>query len=1058
MGDVGQNVREEIDLITRGGNYGWNYREGTIAGPRGSPPAGVTFAEPIWDTDRNTANSITGGLVYRGTRFAQLYGQYVFGDYAQNRVFAMTFPANGPVQVQQITTETAPAGFGADPGNGDILIASIASGAIRRLVYNSTATGTPLPANLTATGAFSSVANLTPAAGVVAYDPNVTFWSDFAKKRRWFSVPALADKITFAAEGNWTFPTGTVWVKHFDLELTRGDPATARRLETRFLVKTAGGVYGVTYKWNAAQTEATLVPEEGLTETITINDGGMNRPQVWRYPSRSECLQCHTPVGGLALSFNTPQLNRSETYASGVANQLTALSGAGYYTAAIPNPSTLRALASATDTSATVEYRVRSYLAANCVQCHQPGGAARGNWDARIETPTASAGLINGTLVNDAGDSANRVIVFGDAAHSMLLTRISTRAALKMPPLASSELDAADINLVASWISAVEAPVIMTQPTDQAGNVGDSVTFTAAASGIPPATYQWQKNGTNLAGATNSTLVLSNLQLADAATYRVIATNSSGSATSNGAVLTVRAKPSITTQPQSNAVFVGGSVTMVAAAGGAPTPGFQWQKNGINLPGATSATLTLNNIQLGDAGSYAFVATNSAGVATSRFARLVVLLPQPNAILYTATAYPTAATVNGNIGLDYLLTNVGTRNWGASHYLSIRDSNGNYVAFAPLIGANSGENRTVHLGFAAPATAGVYAYTVQALEGGVEFFNTQVTFTLTVLARQPNSITYNSTNFPIRATPGSNLIFNYNVTNAGTKNWGANHFLSLRDGASNFSQFASLNGVTAGASKTVNLNFTAPVLPGTYPYYVQALENGVEFFTAQANLTLTVLAAQPNAVVYTPTRVTDNVTPGVTVNLRYSLSNAGTATWGASHYASLRDGSGNYLSFVPISGITPGGRTSVAFSFVASTVPGTYTYSVQALEDGVEFFDSQDLVNLTVQATPISNAATYSATTFPISAARSATVNFSYSLTNRGTKTWGANHYLSLRDADNVFLSFQPLSGTAPGASKTVNLSLVAPSAPGIYTYRIQGMESGVEFFNMTDSLVLIVP
>ena len=454
LGDVGQGAREEIDLITKGGNYGWNYREGTIAGPKGGPPAGAVFIEPIWDADRNTASCVIGGVVYRGTRFAQLFGRYVFADYGANRLFIMTFPSSGPVQVENSISISGPVGFGTDPRNGDVLIASISTGKILRLIYNTTATGTPIPTTLTATGAFSDLATLAPAAGVVAYQPNVSFWSDYANKRRWFSVPALANKITFAAEGNWTFPAGTVWVKHFDLELTRGDPSTARRLETRFLVKTASGVYGVTYKWNTAQTEATLVAEAGETESIAINDGGTMRTQVWRYPSRAECLQCHTPVGGQALSFNTAQLNRTVTYGATSANQLAALASAGYFTTAtIPDPATLRALAPSDDTSATLEYRVRSYLAANCVQCHQPGGAALGNWDARIQTPTDSAGLLNGSLIDNRGDAANRVIVPSDLSHSVMLARISTRGSGQMPPLGSNELDLKNIALLTNWIT-----------------------------------------------------------------------------------------------------------------------------------------------------------------------------------------------------------------------------------------------------------------------------------------------------------------------------------------------------------------------------------------------------------------------------------------------------------------------------------------------------------------------------------------------------------------------------------------------------------------------------
>jgi glucose/arabinose dehydrogenase len=134
LGDVGQGAREEINLVTKGGNYGWSYREGLVAGPRANPPAGVVFSNPIWDADRTLAGSITGGVVYRGSRFPDLAGRYIFGDYVRNRIFAMTIPVTGAVTVETLLTEDSPVAFGTDPRNGDVLIASIATGAIRRLV------------------------------------------------------------------------------------------------------------------------------------------------------------------------------------------------------------------------------------------------------------------------------------------------------------------------------------------------------------------------------------------------------------------------------------------------------------------------------------------------------------------------------------------------------------------------------------------------------------------------------------------------------------------------------------------------------------------------------------------------------------------------------------------------------------------------------------------------------------------------------------------------------------------------------------------------------------
>src|SRR5207247_459066 len=101
----------------------------------------------------------------------------------------------------------------------------------------------------------------------------------------WFSIPKTNLTITFSPNGNWSFPTGSVWIKHFELELTNGVPSSRKRLETRFIVKNTDGVYGMTYRWDSA-TNATLAPESGTNDVFVINDGGILRTQVWHYPSR----------------------------------------------------------------------------------------------------------------------------------------------------------------------------------------------------------------------------------------------------------------------------------------------------------------------------------------------------------------------------------------------------------------------------------------------------------------------------------------------------------------------------------------------------------------------------------------------------------------------------------------------------------------------------------------------------------------------------------------------------------------------------------------------------
>jgi uncharacterized repeat protein (TIGR03806 family) len=453
VGDVGQGAREEIDIVTRGGNYGWNYREGKIARPGSpAPPAAFTAIDPIHDYPRSQGLSVTGGLVYRGQRLSQLFGAYLFADYGSGNIWALRYTEGKPVSVQLLTNDRDLVAFGVDPRNGDILMADLGEDRIKRLVYNDQPMGDPFPLLLSETGAFADLLTLQPNPGIVPYDLNVPFWSDHAQKQRWFTVPDMNQFISFSRTGNWAFPTGTVWVKHFELQLTNGVPQSTRRLETRFIVRDTNGVYGITYRWDETQTNAVLVAEQGMDESFLISDGGITRTQIWHYPSRSECLACHTDAGGLAVGFNTAQLNRDVNYGEAVANQIEALNAAGYFSTNITGIHTLPALAPTADNSHSLEYRVRSYLAANCAQCHQPSGPGLAFFDARISTPTLAAGLINGPLNNFGSDPANRVIKSGSPEQSMLLKRISTRGPGQMPPIDSTVVDTNAIQLVNAWI------------------------------------------------------------------------------------------------------------------------------------------------------------------------------------------------------------------------------------------------------------------------------------------------------------------------------------------------------------------------------------------------------------------------------------------------------------------------------------------------------------------------------------------------------------------------------------------------------------------------------
>ncbi len=455
-GDVGQNLWEEVNILQAGKDYGWNYREG-LHPFTGTPPDGLSFEDPIWEyphsgSSTNSGRSITGGVVYRGTRLSQLIGHYVFADFANGNVWSLLYDGSTVSSFQRITTTSLIAEFGEDPSNGDILAATL-NGSILRLTYTDPPVGDPLPPTLADTGAFADLATLTPHPGIEPYSVNTPFWSDNAIKTRWFSIPDTNLLVTFSSSTPWAAPAGTVWIKHFDMEMTNGVPESRRRLETRFLVQTTNSSYGLTYRWDETQSNATLVPEEGLNETLLIDNGlGEIREQTWRYPSRGECAVCHTPVAGHALSFNTPQLNRTGSIASQTGNQIELLSRLGYFTNPPATTTNLPAFSAVDDASATISHRVRSYLAVNCVQCHQPGGVARGEWDARYSTALANAGIINGPLANTFNNAANRVLTPGNADLSMLLQRIEQTGPNHMPPLATYIPNQPAIDLLKAYI------------------------------------------------------------------------------------------------------------------------------------------------------------------------------------------------------------------------------------------------------------------------------------------------------------------------------------------------------------------------------------------------------------------------------------------------------------------------------------------------------------------------------------------------------------------------------------------------------------------------------
>ncbi|MDB6065402.1 MAG: hypothetical protein JWR26_1610 [Pedosphaera sp.] len=328
-----------------------------------------------------------------------------------------------------------------------------------------------MPPLLSQTGAFKDARDLIPADALIPYDLNVSFWSDGAMKSRWMALPndssSKPQKIGFIPTGEWNFPEGTVFVKHFDMVMDETRPEIKRRLETRLLMRDGtGGVYGVTYKWRPDNSDADLLGTN-LTETLLIKTAGGTRTQTWYYPNRQDCMTCHTPRAGGVLGLKTRQLNHDLKFPNGVTdNELRAWNHIGLFKPELKEADVpgYAKLARADDASRSIEDRARSYLDANCAQCHRPGGTVA-YFDARYDTPLGHQDLIEGQVLINQGIDNAQIIAPNDIWRSILYMRMSTVDSIKMPPLAHEVRDEQSAELLRNWITGMPGPPVLAPPT-----------------------------------------------------------------------------------------------------------------------------------------------------------------------------------------------------------------------------------------------------------------------------------------------------------------------------------------------------------------------------------------------------------------------------------------------------------------------------------------------------------------------------------------------------------------------------------------------------------------
>jgi mono/diheme cytochrome c family protein len=278
-----------------------------------------------------------------------------------------------------------------------------------------------------------------------------------------------------------------VLVKSFALE--------GRWIETRLLTKQSGQWAGYSYAWNDEQTEATLVDAAGLDRDF--------KSQKWHYPSRNECLVCHSRAANFVLGLTTLQMNKTHDYGGVEDNQLRVLEHLGMLRVdwmseahkrireeiqakgltghavdeefrrrtetrdqreRVPSallamvPERMERLADPSDAKADLGARARAYLHANCSNCHVEAGGGNALMDLEWSTSVPKMNLFGVKPLHDAlGIDEAKLLDPGHPERSVLLERLSRRGRGQMPPLATSKVDEQAVKLLRDWIRSLPA-------------------------------------------------------------------------------------------------------------------------------------------------------------------------------------------------------------------------------------------------------------------------------------------------------------------------------------------------------------------------------------------------------------------------------------------------------------------------------------------------------------------------------------------------------------------------------------------------------------------------
>lgn len=456
VGDVGASTWEEVDLVGPGGNYGWPIREGHDC-LLGTPEqcARSDLIGPIAVTAHaGQSAAVIGGFLYRGPAMPALNGDYIYSVFPRPDLLALRLGTDGVYRQRTLLSGIPSFSSYFLDTSGEIygITGHSPTPQIYKLVPDpgaSTPVGvTPL---LSATGCFvRDPGQITPRVfnGAIPYEVISPLWSDGAQKRRWLGLPYNA-KVGIKPDGDFEFPPGTVLIKEFSF--------LGRPVETRLLKRHDDGVWqGYTYAWRDDLSDADLVPEDGAVRLVADSPTSVLQ---WAYPSRSQCLQCHTQAAGYALGPEVLQLNSvmSQPYpqTGRLGNQLSSWAAVGVFDRPLPRPvGLLPALVNPADGRHSMIQRARSYLHANCSGCHRPGGPTGKTIDFRYATSTQAMRVCNARqTAGDIDYPGAAILTPLNPSLSAISLRMHALGTGQMPPIARTKEDALGTAVMDAWIN-----------------------------------------------------------------------------------------------------------------------------------------------------------------------------------------------------------------------------------------------------------------------------------------------------------------------------------------------------------------------------------------------------------------------------------------------------------------------------------------------------------------------------------------------------------------------------------------------------------------------------